>query len=143
MPAMVLPKGSIVKVATTAAPSTKFALTEHNRSELSVDVERIERSQRMANGRMRKWHIADKRTYNISWELVPHSSTYTLDGFWGGQDMQTFFNNNLGEFYLYVRTPTGTEEQVLVTFNGGLNSSVQKRGASYEMWNVSMVLEEV
>lgn len=143
MPAMVLPKGSIVKVATVAAPSAKFALTEHNRGELTIDVERIERAQRTAGGRMRKWHIADKRTFNLSWEMVPHSSVHTLDGFWGGQDMQTWFNSNPGEFYLYVRTPSGTEEQVLVTFNGGLNSTVQKRGAAYEMWNLSMVLEEV
>ena len=142
MAAMVMPKGSIIKVATTAAPTTKFALTEHNRNEFTMDVERIERSQRMHNGRMRKWFIADKRSWNVSWDLVPHNAANTLDGFWGGQDIETWFLAHPDEFYLWIRKPDGTEEQVLVMFRDGINKSVQKRGA-HELWNISITVEEV
>lgn len=141
MPAQVLPKGSIIKFATVAAPATKLDLTEENRSELSVEVERIGDSGRMVNGRMRKWFVADKRTWSVSWDLVPHSSAFTVDGKMGGQDIRNFYDSTPGEFYLYVRGPNGADEQVLVTF-ASFSSGVNKRGL-YEFWTISLSVEEV
>lgn len=139
--ASVLPKGSILKFATYLAPNTKFELTEENRSEVTVDIERIEDGDRMANGRMRKWFVADKHTWSVSWDMTAHSSVHTVDGKWGGSDMENFYLNNPGEFYLYVRKPDGTDEQFLVTFED-FSRRIQKRGV-YEFWSISMTLEEV
>lgn len=141
MPAITLPKGSILKVATFAVPATKFSLTEHNRSEVNVNFERIEESDRMANGRLRKWFVADKRSWDVSWDMVPHSATYTVDGGLGGEEIENFHLANPGEFYLYVRKPNATEEQVLVAVSN-YSRGVQKRGL-YEFWNLSITLEEI
>jgi hypothetical protein len=138
---MILPKGSILKVATTALPAAKTAFSEHNRSEVSVSYERIEKSSRMANARRRKWFIANKRTWSMSWDMLPHSSTYTVDGAMGGEQMETWHDSTNGDFWLYVREPDGSEEQVLVTIES-FSKSVQKRGL-YEFWNISLSLEEV
>ena len=138
---MILPKGAILKVATTAAPGTKTSLSEHNRSEVSVSYERIEKSSRMANARRRKWHIANKRKWSMSWDMLPHSSTYTVDGAMGGEEMEDWHDATNSDFWLYVREPDGTEEQVLVTIDA-FSKSVQKRGI-YEFWNISLTLEEV
>jgi len=142
MPAMTLPKGSILKVATFALPNTKFALTEHNRAQVNVTFERIEgETDRMANGRLRKWFVADKHSWDTSWDMVPHNSTYTLDGGYGGQEIEAFHLANPGEFYLYVRKPDGTEEQFLVVVSN-FSRGVQKRGI-YEFWNITITFEEV
>lgn len=138
---MILPKGSIIKVASFSTPATKNALTEHNRSELSVNFERIGKTERMANARKRGWFVADKRSWDVSWEMVPHTSAYTVDGFWGGEDISDFYKNTPTEFWLYVRLPDGTEEQVLVSFNS-FSAKVQKRG-KYEFWSISATIEEV
>jgi hypothetical protein len=49
-------------------------LSDHNRSSLEVSTERIEQRQRMANGTMRSYHIADKLTISTSWDMLPSRS---------------------------------------------------------------------
>jgi hypothetical protein len=46
-------------------------LSDHNRSELSLSSQRIETRQRMINGTMRSYHIADKVAINTSWSRLP------------------------------------------------------------------------
>lgn len=46
-------------------------ITDHNRSPLDISVERIERSQRMAGGTMRRYVVNKKRNFSCSWELLP------------------------------------------------------------------------
>lgn len=46
-------------------------LTDHNRSDISVTPQRIEKRQRMINGTMRSYHIADKLNISTSWQMVP------------------------------------------------------------------------
>ena len=116
-------------------------ITDHNRSELGVDVERIQEKQRMANGTMRKYVIADKRTFSCSWDELPHSADFTVDGFWGKREMEEFYNENAGEFTLKIRHGDGTEDTYLVMFSS-FNAEISKRGA-YDFWSVSVELEEV
>lgn len=138
---MILPKGSILKFAELATPDTKTGLTEENRSEVDVTYERLGSKNRMTNGRMRGWYIADKRTFNVSWSMVPHDTAFTIDKMMGGQQMKNWYDSHPGEFYLWYRTPDGTEAQVMVLFDS-FSFKVQKRGR-YEFWNVTMTLVEV
>jgi hypothetical protein len=46
-------------------------LTDHNRSDISITPQRIEKRQRMINGTMRSYHIADKLNISTSWQMVP------------------------------------------------------------------------
>lgn len=140
MPTVTLPKGSIMHWG-SAADSVLSKVTEHNRAPLSVTWEAIETSQRMIDATLRKWTVARKRTWSTSWELVPHSNTRTVDGGWGGEAMQAFYEAKPAEFSMQITNPDGTKERVLVMFKS-FDKSVEKRGA-YEMWNISVSIEEV
>ncbi len=139
--AMILPKGSILAFADITTPETKSELSEHNRGPVNVSAERIETSQRMANGYKRKWWVADKKSWRVSWEDLPHDSDKTVDGKAGGKWIEDFHYNNPGEFWLFVRLPNGTQSQYRVMMSD-FDKDIVKRGA-YEFWRVNMTLEEV
>lgn len=50
-------------------------LSDHGRSPIDFASVRIEDRKRMINGRMRSYHVADKKTISCSWELLPSRST--------------------------------------------------------------------
>lgn len=116
-------------------------VTDHNRSPLSVDVERIERVSRMANGTLRKYVIADKRTFSMSWENVPSKATFTVDGGWGANEIETFYNNNKGAVTLVLRFSDGSTETYTVVLTE-FSKELSGRGR-YDMYNVNVTLEEV
>jgi hypothetical protein len=49
-------------------------LSDHNRSQIAIANQRIEQRQRMANGTMRSFFIADKLTVDVSWSMLPSRS---------------------------------------------------------------------
>lgn len=116
-------------------------ITDHNRSELQVSVERIESSKRMANGMMRKYVIADKRKFSTSWDELPHDAVWTIDGFWGGRQIESFYNTNAGQFTLRLTMGDGQIESYNVVFTG-FSKDIQKRG-EFDFWQVSVEMEEV
>ena len=95
-------------------------LSDDNRQDISVQNNRIETRQRMINGRMRSFHIADKKTFSTGWKMLPSRSfsdnpqfssngtpnlsltQHTSDGGAGGVDMLNWYNNNQGSFWLYL-----------------------------------------
>lgn len=148
MPAMTLPKGSIWKWAAKSeydplnpGAATWHDISEHNRSELSVSIERIEKTHRTVNGSLRKWWVADKRSWSTSWDMLPHSVTYTVDGKWGGSEIEAFYNANPGDFWVSIKQPDASTVVYHVVFKD-FSKSVQKRGR-YEFWNIDLSLEEV
>jgi hypothetical protein len=56
-------------------------LSDDNRDSLKVDFQRIETRERMANGRMRSYHIADKMRISTSWDMLPSRSFLMESGF--------------------------------------------------------------
>jgi hypothetical protein len=46
-------------------------LSDDNRESIRINPERIEKKQRMINGRMRSYHVADKLRISTSWNLLP------------------------------------------------------------------------
>ena len=54
-------------------------LSDDNRDKLDFSFERIEKRERMINGRMRSYHIADKLILSTSWTMLPSRSFYTID----------------------------------------------------------------
>jgi len=51
-----------------------ISLSDHNRSELSFDAERIENRRRMIDGLMRSYWTADKYSLSVSWSELPSRS---------------------------------------------------------------------
>lgn len=118
------------------------AVSDHNRGELGIDVERIETKNRMANGTLRTYHVADKRTFSVSWDQIPTLASQTVDGFWGGADLENFYNNTVGSFTLGITGRDGVEKTYTVVFTD-FSRSVIKRWKTWELWNVNLTLEEV
>jgi hypothetical protein len=152
---------------------TFLILSDHNRGPIEVKVTRIEKRERMVNGRMRSYHIADKLSINLSWTMIPSRAfssspefnpsgyspspdQYTADGGAGGSELLNWYENNTGSFWVYLSydkpqnfssNEYGRLSQyshVVEMFFADFSYSVQKRGGSnHDLWNVSLTLEEV
>lgn len=99
-------------------------LSDDNRAPLDFKPQRIETRKRMANGRMRSYHIADKLTISTTWDMLPSRSyakrsnfaqttgkspylndnklEYTTDGGAGGVDILDWYENHKGSFWVYL-----------------------------------------
>jgi hypothetical protein len=54
-------------------------LSDHNRSNIAIDLNRIESRQRMINGSMRSYHTADKINVATSWTRLPSRAFSVAD----------------------------------------------------------------
>ena len=98
-------------------------LSDHNRGDIDFAPERIETRQRMINGRMRSYHIADKLSISTSWQMLPsrayheyadfdaegsteyfkvNSQEFTADGGAGGMEILDWYDRYTGSFWLYL-----------------------------------------
>jgi hypothetical protein len=59
--------------------TTWYKLTDHNREPIQMSVELIESQSRMANGKMRKYVIAQKNKISTSWKFVPSVTNLIID----------------------------------------------------------------
>lgn len=106
-----------------------LVLSDHNRAEIQFKPIRIEKRERMINGRMRSYHIADKVSISTSWQMLPSrgfaaspefdengipglrtkstvsqgmSQMYTADGGAGGIELLDWYENHKGSFWLFL-----------------------------------------
>lgn len=143
---MKMPRGSILWIKNNG---TYYKLSEHNRSEFTMSPTRIEQTKRMANGSLRKFWVADKKIFSLSWDMLPESSTLTVDGGWGAADIRSFYESVDGRSTFKVKvnlatdgtdqSSTATEYTVSIT---NATFIVQKRGIQPH-WSVSLSMEEV
>lgn len=102
-------------------------LSDHNRADLDFSFDRIEQRERMINGRMRSYHVADKLKLNVSWDMLPSRSfakdpnftaaggnptvganaiandqKYTVDGGAGGVELLDWYRAHPGPFWVYL-----------------------------------------
>ncbi len=154
---MFLPRGSILYIEAkdllaTPAGTTKTwnKVTEHNRSALEFSTERIEKIVRTSNGTLRKTHIADKRKFELSWDMLPSYRTLTVDGGWGAEDLRSFYYGDEGKQSFNIRVnlaKTGSDQstagfEAYTVVISSCNFTVVKRGLQPH-WNVSLSLDEV
>jgi hypothetical protein len=154
---MFLPRGSILYIeakdllaSTPGTTKTWNKVTEHNRSALELSTERIEKIVRTSNGTLRKNHIADKKKFQLSWEMLPSYRTLTVDGGWGAEDLRSFYSGDEGKQSFNIRVnlaKTGLDQSSsgYESYNviiSSCNFTVVKRGMQPH-WNVSLSLDEV
>ena len=102
-------------------------LSDDNRSEINFKPTRIEKRERMINGRMRSYHIADKLQITASWDMLPSRAydtladfdingkadlqasqvrtnplQFTTDGGAGGVELLDWYDNHKGSFWVYL-----------------------------------------
>lgn len=131
-------------------------VTEHNRSPLSLNTNRIEQSSRMANGTTRKYFIADKLNIAASWEMVPSFRNETVDGGWGAEDLKNFYESAAGRGAFRIKlNPTVFSPDLITDSAGALSDdytytmmftscdfTIMKRGLQ-PFWSVNLTLEQV
>jgi hypothetical protein len=117
------------------------SLSDHNRSELDIDPNRIRNDMRTATGALRRYHIADKREFNWSWEMLPEDDSDTVDGFWGADSIIGFFNSTTGTFTLSLINEDNTETDYTVLFDD-FSYTVVKRWDTY-WYDIDVKLVEV
>jgi len=133
-----LPRGSILSIEAIdllGSPAGKIwnKVSEHNRSDLEVGMERIEQSKRMSNGTLRKFFIADKKSFSTSWTMLPSYRTLTVEGAW--------FNIKINLAKSGTdQTASGYESYTVMFRECSFN--IIKRGLQ-PFWNVSISMEEV
>ena len=167
-----------VSSLTTGGINQFLILSDHNRSEMSFNSERIEKRERTINGRMRSYHIADKLTMSVSWNNLPSrayldvadfnasgvsprkntTGEYTSDGGAGGMEILDWYENHKGPFWMFLAYDKyknfgdndsafenlGKYNQIIQVYFSDFNYSVVKRGGSnHDLWNISVMLEEV
>lgn len=111
-----------VSSLTTGGINQFLILSDHNRSEMSFNSERIEKRERTINGRMRSYHIADKLTMSVSWNNLPSrayseladfnatgissskgtTNEFTSDGGAGGVEILDWYENHQGPFWMFL-----------------------------------------
>jgi hypothetical protein len=125
-----IPEGNeIGSLAASAEGSGEFLiLSDDNRSPIDFSTTRIEKRERMINGRMRSYHIADKLQINVSWDMLPSRAydtyarfdsngqpnlvknintrptplEFTTDGGAGGVELLDWYKNHKGSFWVYL-----------------------------------------
>jgi hypothetical protein len=155
-------------------------LSDDNRAPISMTPTRIEKRERMINGRMRSYHIADKLNISTSWNLLPsrayyanpdfnattgkspyngdNTLEYTTDGGAGGVELLDWYENHQGSFWVYLAydkySNFGKDDnayahlpqynQLVEVFFSDFSYTIEKRGGSnFDLWNISVTLEEV
>jgi|694.fasta_scaffold05335_16 hypothetical protein len=161
--------GALTTIGQTPASGSTFwesnseidwvKLSEHNRQPLSLEHNRIEKSQRMSNGTLRKFFIADKKNFSTSWDMLPSFKDLTVDGGLGAVDLQRFYSNvgvntfNIKIFYGREKiTESSTVDRIeyyKVNFTS-CSFSVIKRNVkgktidpAQEFWSASISMEQV
>jgi hypothetical protein len=91
------------------ANQTFLILSDHNRKTIDISTDRIQNRERMINGRMRSFHIADKIKISTSWEMLPSRRSAEYSNF------RTVFSTAItsavgnGATITYIATGTNIE----------------------------------
>jgi hypothetical protein len=148
--------------------NTFLILSDHNRNELSFGQERIQKRERMINGNMRAYNIADKINLSTSWQMLPSKSyidnpsfdsngltalrgglgEFTIDGGAGGLELLGWYENHKGPFWVYLAYDRYDDKtkynQIVQMYFRDFSYSVVKRGlTNHDLWNINITLEEV
>jgi hypothetical protein len=124
-----VPPGSEIgaSVADATYPNSFIILSDHNRQPMDIKNNRIEKRQRMVNGGMRSYFVADKATITLSWNNLPSrafstnpqfgsdgttalntnttttdATEYTVDGGAGGNELLDWYETHTGAFYVFL-----------------------------------------
>lgn len=149
---MYLPVGSIITL------NSNIKLSEHNRQPVSISHNRIERQQRMSNGTLRKFFVADKQSISVSWNMLPSIASMTVDGGLGAVDIKGFYEGTAakaagaysGRSVFDVTIKYGNTTKTMEMVFSSCSFEIVKRNVKektgdnpQEFWNVSITMEEV
>jgi hypothetical protein len=125
-----------IQVSLTGANGTWQKLTDHNREPVRISPELIESQSRMANGKMRKYVIAQKNNISVSWKYVPSKQSEAVDGFFSAAWLESFYKSNAGlPIYLKVVSSELDPDPSLGSLPSGTFATAQ---TGFKVYNVYM-----
>lgn len=114
-----IPEGIEIGTDVTVSGTGDFIiLSDDNRGPIDFNINRIEKRERMINGRMRSYHVADKLEISASWNMLPSRA------FPGDPNFQT--TNDL-----YANSIGKSEYSAPKYANGTANSSFTGTAGQY------------
>jgi len=147
-----------VKTGKVDLGSEYLYLSDNNRAELAVSFERIEYKQRMINGTMRSYHVADKKNYSTSWDKLPSRKDQVTEydansrnKFAGGQEILDWYKRYTGSFWLVLvydvnssvsKSNIKQNIEIANVFFESFSYNVVERGLDLDLWNVNLSLVE-
>lgn len=132
---IVLPIGPIFKF-------NNNRISDHNRSPLDISPSKIEYKKRMANGTLRRFVVAEKRKFKVSWEDLPKNDNQTADGYWGALSICNFYEVTSGDFTLTITYGDNSTENVLVMFDD-FSYTINKRSTYTDLYDIDLSLDEI
>ena len=91
-------------------------LSDDNRGELNFKINRLEQKERMINGRMRSYHIADKLSVGVQWDNLPSRSYASLPEF--SIEGKSLLNSDTG-IRIFTDDGWATVDRQYFTTDGG------------------------
>ena len=129
---MALRYPSLVKLNTTTLSDESRQPLQEDRDERSVTVE-------LADGSLKKFIKSVKHTWSISWEYLPESATYTIDGGAGRNEIHSLVQSgntftltlqdgkNTNTYTVFVDSYSETLEKRRDVFSYKLNLSLKEQ----------------
>jgi hypothetical protein len=117
-------------------------LTDHNRSPISISNERIVNDVRTQSGSLRRYFTADKKSFSVSWSMIPQTSEDTVDAALGAEDLLRLFNSTTGSANLRLYYDWGVEQEYQIVIKD-FSVELQKRWLPYRFYDVALEMEEV
>lgn len=121
-----------------------YELSDHNRDPVTITTERIEVTRRTAKGTRRRYHIADKVSFGVSWSNLPGKTSQTVDGKIGADALEAMYNANLATDEVQVTLADQDGGTTTYTMHIiGFDKTISKRFTNDYYYDVSIDFEEV
>lgn len=122
---------------------TWVKVSDHGRGNLDTSYTRIGADHRVANGRLRRYSVAKKKSWQLSWDNLPskHGTAGPVDSGLCGEELEDFYYRTDGEFDIQIRDGAGNVEARTVMITD-FSKTVLKRSPTNDRWNLSITLEE-
>jgi hypothetical protein len=115
--------------------TTWYKLTDHNREPIGFSTELIETQSRMANGKMRKYVVAQKNNISCSWKYVPSKQSECVDGFYSAAWLESFYKSNVGlPIYLKVVSSELDPDPAVGSVPSGTFATAQTGSKTYNVF---------
>lgn len=118
-----------------------YVLSDHNRSPLAEEYERIENTRRTARGKRRRYFIADKRTFTLSWNTLPETNVNTVDENAGASQLIQMYESETGVVTLRIYEQ-GTGVRTAQCHITGFSSELVYRYNDF-YYDISVTFEEI
>jgi hypothetical protein len=117
-------------------------LTDHNRSELNINNQRLVNDIRTQFGELRRYYKADKKSFTVNWSMIPQSFEYTVDANLGAEDMKDLFESKQGLVNLKIYFDFGDEQDYRVVITD-FSFILRNRWDEYRFYDCSLAMEEI